>query len=84
MGDIYYEWITGKKEEKMNNTNEVARWINKRIDDGRSGVRPACSKCGEWGYTRWDIKTPYCPCCGVKMENGIKRFDYPADEEVEE
>jgi hypothetical protein len=52
--------------------NNEAEWEE---DIVCSGVRIVCSNCHEWGYTKWDIKTPYCPYCGKKMKNGIKYFD---------
>ena len=57
-----------------------AEWEEFRPDNGNhTTIR--CSKCHEWGHTKWDIKTPYCPCCGKKMKNGYKYFE---QEEVED
>ena len=51
---------------------EEAKWEEYYPDnEGISVIR--CTNCHEWGYTKWDIKTPYCPCCGARMINGVKK-----------
>lgn len=49
-------------------TKSVAEWVDKDVN-GRTVN--SCSNCREWGYTKWDIKTPYCPYCGRKMINAV-------------
>jgi len=49
---------------------KTGEWVEKEID---GEMRPTCSICGEWGYTKWDMLTKHCPCCGVELKAPRKK-----------
>lgn len=81
---IYKHKYTGKEIRVIKNPplykleedsqDNKAKW-EEFYPDNEPNSRIRCSNCNEWGYTRWDIKTPFCPSCGKKMLNGNKYFD---------
>lgn len=66
--------MTREKFDKVSRQDELieSEWVYDNIGGER---RKVCLNCRDWGYTKWDIATPYCPVCGAKMKNGYKHFD---------
>ena len=68
------KYVPMKREEKAK-----GKWLWSFADNGWADHK--CSHCGYTINTDIHVKVdyPYCPNCGARMENGVKRLRYEVD-----